>query len=109
MNILEILYNILQPQLTVPNLYAGVAKDEYKRQIAETLEMNVVKNDPPLKRQTKNNEYRSLDEALDCDIVTFHVPLNNEGVDKTYHLLNSSNIFGMNSLLIPMPVSLTVM
>jgi erythronate-4-phosphate dehydrogenase len=59
---------------------------------AEALGINVVKNDPPLKRATESNEYRSLDEALACDILTFHVPLNLEGIDKTFHLLDSSNI-----------------
>ena len=34
----------------------------------------------------------SLEEALSCDIVTFHVPLNLEGIDKSVHLLNERNI-----------------
>ncbi|MBL1214637.1 MAG: 4-phosphoerythronate dehydrogenase [Ignavibacteriae bacterium] len=59
---------------------------------AEILGMTVVKNDPPLKRETGSDEYKSLDEALFCDIVTFHTPLNLEGIDKTFHLVNSSNI-----------------
>lgn len=56
------------------------------------LGMEVIKNDPPLKRETDSSEFASLEEALKCDIVTFHVPLNMEGVDKTYHLLNSGNL-----------------
>ena len=59
---------------------------------AETLGMIVVKNDPPLKRKTGSDEYKSLEEALACDVVTFHVPFNFEGIDKTFHLLNSLNI-----------------
>lgn len=59
---------------------------------AEKLGMIVVKNDPPHKRATGSDEFKSLDEALACDVVTFHVPLNLEGIDKTFHLLNASNI-----------------
>ncbi len=59
---------------------------------AEKLGMIVLKNDPPLKRTTGGDEYKSLDEALTCDVVTFHVPLNLEGIDKTFHLLDSLNI-----------------
>lgn len=60
--------------------------------IAKALEMKVVINDPPLKREGKENIFSSLDEALKCDIITFHVPLNKNGVDKTIHLLNDKNI-----------------
>ncbi|MGE5430809.1 MAG: 4-phosphoerythronate dehydrogenase [Syntrophomonadaceae bacterium] len=58
----------------------------------KSLGMEVLLNDPPLKRQTKSSEFISLEEALKCDIVTFHVPLNMEGEDRTYHLLNEENL-----------------
>ncbi|MBU1095339.1 MAG: 4-phosphoerythronate dehydrogenase [Bacteroidetes bacterium] len=60
--------------------------------IAESLGLKVFKNDPPLERLNPSAGYCSLQEALSCDIVTFHVPLNKEGIDKTVHLLNESNI-----------------
>ncbi|MBU2508592.1 MAG: 4-phosphoerythronate dehydrogenase [Bacteroidetes bacterium] len=60
--------------------------------IAETMGLTIVKNDPPLKRLTGDNSYSSLEEALNCDIITFHVPLNLTGIDKTVHLLNDKNI-----------------
>ncbi|MGB8225382.1 MAG: 4-phosphoerythronate dehydrogenase PdxB [Sedimentisphaerales bacterium] len=50
------------------------------------LGMRVVLNDPPLKRKTGDEKYRPIEEIFDCDIVTLHVPLTNEGPDKTYHL-----------------------
>jgi len=58
------------------------------------LGMRVVLNDPPLKRKTSSavgcltadEKYRPIEEIFDCDIVTLHVPLTNEGPDKTYHL-----------------------
>ncbi len=55
---------------------------------ANTLGMKTIINDPPLKRKTGNNIYKELDEALKADIITLHVPLNKEGIDKTNHLLD---------------------
>jgi len=49
--------------------------------------MKTIINDPPLKRKTGDKKYKEPDEALRADIVTLHVPLNKEGIDKTYHLL----------------------
>lgn len=59
---------------------------------AEALGMKVIINDPPLERLTQDKNFRSLDEALAADIITFHVPLNKTGIDKTVHLLNEDNI-----------------
>lgn len=59
---------------------------------AKALGFETVINDPPLERQKVNENFRSLEEALKCDVVTFHVPLNKTGIDKTYHLLNEENI-----------------
>lgn len=50
------------------------------------LGMKVVLNDPPLRRKTGLDKYRSLDEILECDFVTMHTPLTQEGPDKTHHL-----------------------
>ena len=55
---------------------------------AGALGMKTIINDPPLKRKTGNKIYRELDEALKADIITLHVPLNKEGIDKTIHLLD---------------------
>jgi len=60
--------------------------------IAEALGMKVLKNDPPLKRIGVGNNYVDLEEALNTDIITLHVPMTNEGPDKTYHLLNEENL-----------------
>jgi len=60
--------------------------------IAEALGMHVVVNDPPLQRTTNQRNFSTLEEALKCDIITFHVPLNKSGIDKTIHLLNEENI-----------------
>jgi erythronate-4-phosphate dehydrogenase len=56
--------------------------------IGKSLGLNVYANDPPLKRKTGSNDYRELTELLDADIITLHVPLNMEGIDKTFHLFD---------------------
>ena len=60
--------------------------------IAESLGMKVLKNDPPLERKGIGKNYVSLDKVLKADIITLHVPMSFEGIDKTFHLLNKSNI-----------------
>ena len=69
---------------------------------AEALGLEIIRNDPPLKRLTGRTEYLSLEEALSADIVTFHVPLNMGGRDNTFHLLDVENLEKLkpNSLLI---------
>lgn len=62
------------------------------KKISDALGLKVILNDPPLKRKTGSSEFASLEETLSADIVTFHVPLNKTGIDKTYHLLNDNNI-----------------
>ena len=60
--------------------------------IANSIGMKVVINDPPKERDTKEKIFSPLEDALKCDIITFHVPLNIEGIDKTVHLLDERNI-----------------
>ncbi|MBE0571019.1 MAG: 4-phosphoerythronate dehydrogenase [Ignavibacteriaceae bacterium] len=60
--------------------------------LAESLGMKVIKNDPPLERKRVGKNYVSFDEVLKADIITLHVPLSFEGVDKTFHLLNENNL-----------------
>ncbi len=65
--------------------------------LAESVGMKVLKNDPPLQRRTGSNEYVSLEKALNADIITFHVPLNLEGVDKTFHLIDGEKLSSLKS------------
>jgi erythronate-4-phosphate dehydrogenase len=55
---------------------------------ATTLGFNVLRNDPPLARKENNFQNCSFEEILNCDIITLHVPLNMEGIDKTYHMFS---------------------
>lgn len=59
---------------------------------ANALGFETIINDPPIERKNDKEKFSSLNEALNCDVVTFHVPLNKTGIDKTYHLLNEENI-----------------
>ena len=55
--------------------------------LAEYLGMRVLLNDPPRQRSEVPCQFISLDGIFrEADIITFHVPLNREGQDKTYHL-----------------------
>ena len=59
--------------------------------IARVLGMNVLLNDPPRAREEGMENFVTIDEILKrSDIVTLHVPLNMEGDDKTFHLMNAA-------------------
>lgn len=62
---------------------------------APALGLECVLNDPPLARETGDPKYRPIEEIFDCDIVTLHVPLAEEGPDATYHLANETFIRNM--------------
>jgi len=68
----------------VGNVGSRVAKK------CEALGMRVLRNDPPLQRQTGSPAYVPLEALYDCDFVTFHTPLTKEGLDKTYHLADEA-------------------
>ena len=49
--------------------------------------MKVLLNDPPRARKEGNEKFVSLDIIKkESDFITLHVPLNKEGIDKTYHM-----------------------
>jgi erythronate-4-phosphate dehydrogenase len=57
--------------------------------LGEWLGMRVLLNDPPRARKEGPCGYVSLEGIIrECDIITCHVPLNIEGEDKTFHLIN---------------------
>ena len=62
---------------------------------AGLLGMRVLPNDPPRQRQTPDPKFVRLEEALQADIVTFHVPLNRTGLDASWHLLNQRRLADM--------------
>ena len=50
------------------------------------LGMQCLVNDPPLKAQGGHDDYVGLDDILDADVITFHVPFTREGDWPTWHL-----------------------
>ena len=59
--------------------------------LCEIFGMKVLLNDPPRARTEGGKGFVELEEILEkADIITLHVPLNLDGVDKTYHLADDS-------------------
>jgi erythronate-4-phosphate dehydrogenase len=55
--------------------------------LAEILGMVPLLNDPPRQRHEPGGNFITLEEIKETsDIITFHVPLILEGIDKTYHM-----------------------
>jgi erythronate-4-phosphate dehydrogenase len=64
---------------------------------AEAIGMKVILNDPPREEQEGSCIFRGIETIKrECDIITFHVPLNNFGKHKTHHLVNNEFIKGLN-------------
>ena len=60
-------------------------------QLGWNLGMKVLLNDPPQAREKGFAQFVPLDEILHMsDIITLHVPLNDSGSDKTFHLFDAS-------------------
>ncbi len=64
---------------------------------AEALGLKVYKNDPPKQRAGEGNNYVPLEEALQADIISLHVPLNKSGIDKTFQLLDEEQLNKINT------------
>lgn len=62
--------------------------------LARTLGFKVLLNDPPRQRREGGTGFCDLPELLrNSDIVTFHTPLNREGPDISFHLLNGDTLY----------------
>ncbi len=59
------------------------------------LGLNVLQNDPPLARATSDSRYLPLDELMDADFVTVHVPYTKTGQDPTHHLFDADRLAKM--------------
>ncbi len=62
---------------------------------ARALGMTILVNDPPLERSSGQAGFSTLDELMECDIVTLHVPLTGGGPDPTRHLFGRDRIAAM--------------
>jgi erythronate-4-phosphate dehydrogenase len=59
---------------------------------AEALGMKVMLNDPPLERSGSAYPLRSLDDLMETDIISIHVPLTRTGPDATFHFFDEKRI-----------------
>lgn len=62
---------------------------------ADALGMIVLLNDPPLARATHDARYLPLDELMEADFVSLHVPLTKGGEDPTFHLFDKRRLLAM--------------
>jgi erythronate-4-phosphate dehydrogenase len=64
---------------------------------AERMGLRVYLCDPPRVRNQGSCGFISLDGIIrECDIITFHVPLNKTGIDKTFHMINEELLGRVN-------------
>jgi erythronate-4-phosphate dehydrogenase len=70
--------------------------------VASIFGMHILINDPPLQRKNGKSFFVSYKEALRADIITYHVPLNMTGIDKTFHMLSELelNEFDENKIIL---------
>lgn len=59
---------------------------------ADALGFDVLMNDPPLQRKLSSQNFVSLDDILQCNVITLHTPLNLYGRDKTFHLIDEEKL-----------------
>ena len=81
-------YNFNFPEKTIGIIgYGNVGSKVTK--LTSALGFNVLINDPPLYRSGVLTDSVSLNEIIEkADIITFHVPLNKQGIDKTLYMGN---------------------
>ncbi|HEX9614513.1 MAG TPA: 4-phosphoerythronate dehydrogenase [Bacteroidota bacterium] len=60
--------------------------------VARILGMSTILNDPPRARESGDPVFRGLEETLQADIVSIHVPLTRSGEGATWHLFDASRI-----------------
>jgi erythronate-4-phosphate dehydrogenase len=63
-------------------------------EVLNKLGLETVAYDPPRKERESDFTSSSLEEVLDCDILTFHTPLNQNGEFPTFHWLDQQKLSG---------------
>ena len=76
--------------LTIGIVGVGNVGSKVER-LAKILGIKVLLNDPPRARNEGDQKFINLDELISkSDIITFHVPLIKDGIDKTYHMVDEN-------------------
>ena len=63
--------------------------------VGRKLGMNVMQNDPPLARATGDACFVQLDNLMEADFITIHVPYTKTGPDATHHLFDAVRLSKM--------------
>ncbi len=83
-------HKFLFNNLTLGIIGVGNVGSKIER-LAGTLGCKVLLNDPPRSRVEGGKKFTGLKQVLEeSDIISFHVPLNSEGTDKTVNMLDRS-------------------
>lgn len=69
-------------------------------ELLQYFDIECVEYDPPRAERDPAFKSSSLQEVLNCEILTFHVPLNKKGNYSTYHWLNEEKLTGRKFKLI---------
>ena len=69
-------------------------------ELLETIGVKTIMNDPPLKAESGNEQYRDLHEVFSADIITLHVPLTKDGPCPTFNLLDEKFLSQLNDNVI---------
>lgn len=85
----------ISQNIELPNITIGVVGvGNVGRKVAKLsglLGMKVLLNDPPRQRNEKGSLFSPLEEIMEnSDIITFHVPLVAQGINKTFHMADES-------------------
>ncbi len=58
----------------------------------ETIGCRCLRNDPPRARHEPGRHYHSLEQTLQADVISLHVPLTRHGPDRTWKLLDARRL-----------------
>ena len=90
------------PERSIPKVgVIGVGKaGSAVTQLLSDFDIEFAAYDPPRAQREKDFSSASLEEVLNCKILTFHVPLNRKGEYTTFHWLDKKKLEGRNFKLI---------
>jgi len=75
----------------VGNIGSRLARD------ATRLGLRVLLNDPPRQREEGGTKFLAIEDLLDCDFLSLHVPLTRGSQDPTHHLFDQDQIGRMKA------------
>jgi len=82
-------HDLVLDRLCLGNIGVGNAGGKVLEK-ARALGLSCVLNDPPLAEASGDPRYRPLEEVIDCDLLTLHVPLERGGPHPTHHLVDAA-------------------